>query len=25
LTQHQAQDMAHHLQAVQAYRARYGV
>ena len=25
LTQHQAQEMAHHLQAVQAYRARYGV
>jgi orotate phosphoribosyltransferase len=25
LTQHQAQEMAHHLQAVQDYRARYGV
>ena len=25
LTQHQAQEMAHYLQAVQAYRARYGV
>ena len=25
LTQHQAQEMAHHLRAVQAYRARYGV
>ena len=25
LTQHQEQEMAHHLQAVQAYRARYGV